>query len=114
MMTDEELQRVLEQYKKKRNCSSEAMLKHFAEVLSCELFDYMAFARGKNEGINEGKSDLSNEIMHWINSKNRGSADYLNFAEDPVQIFDLGWDECVLTDAIGIFSIFLNFSKNHV
>lgn len=76
MMTDEELQRVLEQYKKKRNCSSEAMLKHFAEVLSCELFDYMAFARGKNEGINEGKSDLSNEIMHWINSKNRGSADY--------------------------------------
>ena len=35
-----------------------------------------AFARGKNQGIDEGKSELSKEIMTYINSSNRNNADY--------------------------------------
>ena len=51
----------------------------FEDKCSEETFNEiynMAFARGKNEGIDKGKSELSNEIMSWINSKNRGNADY--------------------------------------
>jgi hypothetical protein len=36
----------------------------------------MASARGKNRGIDEGKAELSIEIMKYINSGNRNNADY--------------------------------------
>lgn len=36
----------------------------------------MAFARGKNQGIDQGKEELSVEIMKYINSNNRNNADY--------------------------------------
>ena len=36
----------------------------------------MAFSRGEIHGIDEGKLELANEIMEWVNSNNRGSADY--------------------------------------
>lgn len=36
----------------------------------------MAFARGKERGIDEGKLELSAKIMKYINTSNRNSADY--------------------------------------
>lgn len=40
-----------------------------------EIYD-MAFARDKNQGIDQGKQELANEIMKFVNSSNRGNADY--------------------------------------
>lgn len=51
----------------------------FEDKCSEETFNEiynMAFARGKNKGINEGKIELSNEIIRYINSENRNNADY--------------------------------------
>lgn len=36
----------------------------------------MAFARGKNRGVDEGKAELSAEIMKCINTINRNNTDY--------------------------------------
>lgn len=36
----------------------------------------MAYERGKNNGIDEGRQALIDEIMEHINSSNRGSVDY--------------------------------------
>lgn len=51
----------------------------FEDKCSEETFNEiynMAFARGKNKGIDEGKTELSTEIMKYINSSNRNNADY--------------------------------------
>ena len=52
----------------------------FEDKCSEETFNEiynMAYARGKNRGIDEGMIDLSVKIMEWVNSDNRGNADYL-------------------------------------
>ena len=36
----------------------------------------MAFARGKESGIDEGKAELSAKIMEYIHTSNRNNADY--------------------------------------
>lgn len=36
----------------------------------------MAFARGREKGIDEGRQSLIAEILKYINSRNRGSTDY--------------------------------------
>lgn len=36
----------------------------------------MAFSRGKEEGFDEGRQALIDEIMKQINSDNRGNTDY--------------------------------------
>lgn len=36
----------------------------------------MAFVRGIEKGIDKGKQELSNKILKYINSGNRGSEDY--------------------------------------
>lgn len=46
-----------------------------SEEVFSEIYN-MAFARGKNRGIDEGKAELSIEIMKYINSGNRNNADY--------------------------------------
>lgn len=51
----------------------------YEDKCSRETFDEiynMAFSRGKNRGIDEGKAELSTEIMKYINSSNRNNADY--------------------------------------
>ena len=52
----------------------------FEDKCSEETFNEiynMAYAHGKNRGIDEGKAELATKIVEWINSDNRGNADYL-------------------------------------
>ena len=51
----------------------------FEDKCSEETFNEiynMAFARGKNRGVDEGQVELASKIMEYVNSDNRNNADY--------------------------------------